>query len=146
MILKQPETQKEFEDMFDLRWRLLRKPWNQPKGSEKDDRENDSVNFIAVLDNKIIGTIRFQINENNEGQLRYLAVDDEYQRRGIATKLIREAESFAISKGISSLSLNGRKTAVKLFEKLGYKILKEGHTLFGEIEHFVMWKKLIYVS
>ena len=146
IIIRAPKNEDEFEQMYDLRWRLLRKPWNQPKGTEQDDREDDSYQLIVLLNGKIIATIRYQQNEGGEGQFRYLAVDEEYQRKGIASMLIRRAESIAISKGSNTIILNGRKSAAALFENLGYKVLKEGHTLYGKIEHFVFWKKIVYSS
>ena len=30
---------------FDLRWRVLRAPWDQPRGSERDDREDTSIHL-----------------------------------------------------------------------------------------------------
>ena len=38
-----PETRDEFERYFDLRWRILREHWQQPRGSEQDDREDESL-------------------------------------------------------------------------------------------------------
>ncbi len=38
-----PLTKEEFKKYYDLRWKVLRKPWKQPKGSEKDEREKESI-------------------------------------------------------------------------------------------------------
>jgi len=38
-----PETAVDRERYFDLRWRVLREPWQQPRGSERDDRERREI-------------------------------------------------------------------------------------------------------
>ncbi|MFW9898426.1 MAG: GNAT family N-acetyltransferase [Candidatus Thorarchaeota archaeon] len=142
LIIRQPLSKEDFDLMYDLRWRVLRKLWNQPRGSEKDDIENESHPFIVTLNNKIVATARFHKNSEKEGQIRYLAVEKEYRNKRIASKLIRYIEGFAISLGIHNIKLNARKTAKVFFEKLGYIIIGEGPLLFNEIEHFIMHKKL----
>jgi hypothetical protein len=54
LIIRQPLSKEDFDLMYDLRWRVLRKLWNQPRGSEKDDIENESHPFIVTLNNKIV--------------------------------------------------------------------------------------------
>ncbi len=142
LIIQRPLSKEDYSFMYDLRWRVLRKPWNQPRGSEKDDLENDSYPFIVILNNKIVATARFHKNSEKEGQIRYIAVEKEYRKKRIATKLIRYIEGFAISLGVSSIMLNARKTAKELFTKLDYVIIGEGPLLFDEIEHYVMCKKV----
>ena len=45
MIVRAPSTEKEFERYRDLRWGILRAPWNQPKGSEVDELESKAFLF-----------------------------------------------------------------------------------------------------
>lgn len=142
LIIQRPLSKEDYSFMYDLRWRVLRKPWNQPRGSEKDELEKNSYPFIVILNNKIVATARFHKNSEKEGQIRYIAVEKEYRKKRIATKLIRYIEGFAISLGVSSIILNARKTAKEFFEKLDYDIIADGPLLFNEIEHFVMYKKL----
>jgi len=143
LTIRKAASKEEFEELYDLRWKLLRKPWNQPKGSERDEKEDESYSFIAILNNKIIGTARLHKNNEKEGQIRYLAVEKEYQKIGIGKKLMKKIEMHAINLGLESVILNARKTAEKFFKKLGYKVIRKGHTLFNEIEHFLMRKSLI---
>jgi hypothetical protein len=50
MEIRSPETVEEFMQYYELRWRLLRKPWNQPKGSEKDEKEDEAFHkHISLL-------------------------------------------------------------------------------------------------
>ena len=39
MEVRSPETESEFRVYYDLRWRVLREPWGQPLGSERDEHD-----------------------------------------------------------------------------------------------------------
>ncbi|TFG04405.1 MAG: GNAT family N-acetyltransferase [Promethearchaeota archaeon] len=142
ITIRQPSSDEEYQRMLDLRWRVLRKPWNQLKGSEIDDKENESNAFIALIGNKIIGTARLHKNSLEEGQIRYIAIKEDFRRKGVGKKLMKHVEKFAKNQGLNRIILNARKTAKSFFDELNYDIVEEGPTLFDEIEHFVMQKKL----
>ena len=142
LIILRPLSKEDYELMYNLRWRILRKPWQQPKGSEKDDIENESYPFIVIYHDKVVATARLHKNSEDEGQIRYLAVKEEYRNQRIGSKLVRYIEGFATCLGIKSIILNARKTAKAFFEKLDYEITGESPLLFDEIKHFIMHKEL----
>lgn len=142
LIIRKPISKEDFEKMYDLRWRMLRKPWNQPRGSEKDNEEAKSYPFIVTINEKIVATARFHKNSEDEGQIRYLVVEKDYRNVRIASILMRYIEGFAISLKMNSIILNARKTVKEFFEKLKYEIVGEGPLLFNKIEHFLMRKIL----
>ncbi|WP_455369357.1 GNAT family N-acetyltransferase [[Eubacterium] cellulosolvens] len=139
----QPKNQIDIEKYYDLRWRILRKPWNQPRGSEKDPLEDESIHLMACMDKKIVGVGRLHFNSDIEAQIRYMAVALNFQKKGIGTLLLRELEKIAKSKGAHHVILNGRDTALQFYQKNGYTILNKAHTIFGIIEHWKMRKNLI---
>ncbi len=49
LILRSPASLSEWDAYFDLRWRILRQPWRQPRGSEHDS-EDDSAFHLLLLD------------------------------------------------------------------------------------------------
>ncbi len=49
LILHSPRSPSEWEAYFDLRWRILRQPWGQPRGSERDS-EDDSAFHLLLMD------------------------------------------------------------------------------------------------
>ena len=60
IILFEPQTPKEFEAYYLLRFEILRKPWKMPAGSEKDELENESIHIMACDENKnILGVFRW---------------------------------------------------------------------------------------
>ncbi len=143
MIITEPTTEKDFELYYDLRWRILRKPWNQPKGSEIDELEKDSINVMVCNENRVpLGAGRLHFKSSDEAQIRYMAVEENQQGKGIGKMVLSYLEKKAKEKGAKNIVLNARENAVKFYEKNGYKILKEAHTLYGVIPHFEMRKVL----
>lgn len=141
LIIRQPKTRKEFELMYDLRWKILRKPWNQPKGSEKDEFESDVYPFIALYQNKIVGTARFHKLNESFGQIQYLAVEESFRRKGIGAKLMEAIHLTAMNQLLKFTILNANEPAWQFFEKMGYKVIEDGPLLFGEIKHKKMIRK-----
>ena len=142
IIISQPETKKEFEEYYNLRYKILRKPWNKPKGSEKDGLEGKSFHIIALSGEKIVGAGRLHFNSREEVQVRYMAVDEDYQGEGIGGKILNELEREARRKGAGYVVLNARENAVNFYKKHGYRIIEEGQLLFGSIKQFKMRKEI----
>ncbi|MBS3071655.1 GNAT family N-acetyltransferase [Candidatus Pacearchaeota archaeon] len=142
MELKEPKTQEEFEGYYDLRWRILRYPWNQPRGSEKDSLEDMSIHLILTEEDKILGAGRVHFNSNDEAQVRYMAVEENQQGKGIGGKILSGLEERAKQRGTNYIVLNSRDTAVPFYIKKGYRIIGEAPTMFGTIKHSKMRKDL----
>ena len=142
MKISEPKTKVDFKSYYDLRWQVLRKPWGQPKGSEKDDLEDKSIHLMACAGPNVIGVARAHFNSANEAQIRYMAIEQHYRGKGIGSKLLAELEKRVRQKGASLITLNARKTAVGFYENYDYEIVAKSHTLYGTIEHFKMKKDL----
>lgn len=143
MIVRPPKTDKELELYRDLRWRILRAPWNQPRGTELDDLE--AVAFpimVCEADGIPVGVGRVHFNNETEAQIRSMAVEEEWRGKGIGSIVLEELEKIAIDKSAREIILHARENAVKFYAKNGYDVVKESHTLFGTIPHFLM-KKVI---
>jgi len=140
MEIRPPENEGEFEKYYFLRWKVLRAPWNRPRGSEKDDKESDSIHLVAFYYRKIVGVGRAHLLDNKKGQIRYMAVREGFRGQGIGKKILKKLENKLKEKGVKKVILNARENALKFYEKAGYKIIKQGHTLFGSVKHFKMEK------
>ena len=62
--IRLPKTEDEWEDYYDLRYRVLRQPLNQPRGSEKNDGDEDGIHFalyerIRGGDPKLYGYFKY---------------------------------------------------------------------------------------
>jgi N-acetylglutamate synthase-like GNAT family acetyltransferase len=143
MIVRSPKTEKEIELYRDLRWRILRAPWNQPKGSELDELE--AVAFpimVCEVDGIPIGVGRVHFISKEEAQIRSMAVEENWCGKGIGSIVLIELEKIALAKGAKKIFLHARDNVVNFYKKNGYKIVKPSHTLFGVIPHFLMEKEI----
>jgi len=141
ITIKQPETEKEFEAYYDLRWYVLREPWQAPKGSEKDELENNSFHVMACDENdKVIGVGRLHFNNNDEAQIRYMAVSPEYEKQGVGTFILEALEEHAIENNCKTIMLHARENALGFYQKKGYELLGKSHLLFDSIQHYKMAK------
>jgi predicted GNAT family N-acyltransferase len=141
-IIKPPETESDFEQYFQLRWKILRKPWHQKKGTEQDNDEKTSYHLMAIENNTVLGVARLQLITQNKAQLRYMAVENTHSGLGIGKAIVQSMENYALNNNIHSIMLHARENAVGFYEKLGYKIIEKSYLLFDSIQHYEMKKEL----
>lgn len=141
--ISEPQTESEFNDYYRIRYEILRKPWNQPEKSTKDDTELISVHLLAKDENgKAVATGRLQFNSDEEAQIRSMAVVDEFQGNGIGSLLIEHLEKIAKQRKLKRITLDSRENAVQFYLRNGYRIIGPSYLLFGTIKHFKMQKDL----
>lgn len=141
MEIREPKNKEEWDEYYHLRWEVLRKPWNQPLGSERDDYEYETWHFAAFDENVLLGVGRLDYIEPTTRQIRYMAVNTSYQSKGIGSNLMNAMEQDAWNSGAIEIILHARAQALGFYEKLGYVCIEPSHLLFGEIQHFLMKKK-----
>jgi len=138
-----PQSKTEFERYYDLRWRILRAPWQQPHGSERDHHDYNAIHAMALNDEgQIIGVARLHQINKTTAQIRYMAVDDHWQGGGIGGALLSYLEEKARLLGVQFIKLNAREGSVEFYIKRGYRITGPGHLLYGEIKHQKLEKRL----
>jgi N-acetylglutamate synthase-like GNAT family acetyltransferase len=139
----QPDSEMEFEKYFELRYSVLRKPWDQPRGTERDADENQRHHFILVnAKSDIVGVCCIQKNSATQIQLRYMAIDFEYSGKKLGDLLLETAEEKAIDLGMQTIFLQARENAVNFYKRNGYVLKEKTFLLFNTIQHFSMEKKL----
>ena len=138
-----PKSQQEFDQYYHLRWKILRKPLNQEQGSERDNLETQSIHR-AIFDDKgnVVAVARLHFSSMFSAQIRYMAVADVFQGKGLGQQLVIALEQVAISLGINIISLKAREQAIKFYQKLFYNNIGFSHLLFNKIKHFNMEKRL----
>jgi ribosomal protein S18 acetylase RimI-like enzyme len=137
-----PNTKLEWEEYYDLRFRILREPWKQPRGSERNEGDSTGIHLACFEQGNIIGIIRLDQSDEFTGQIRFMAVESKMQGKGIGEKLMCEMEKNAFNRGDKKIILHAREVALGFYEKLGYKIIKKSHNLFEAIQHYLMEKEL----
>ena len=144
MKIIEPNSSAEFEQYYNLRYEVLRKPWLQPKGSEKDDGDKSSIHRMIIDESngKAVAVGRLQFNTSEEAQIRYMAVSDNYQLKGYGNIIVKTLEDIALNKGIRNIILQARENTLKFYWKNGYEIIEKSYLLFDEIQHWLMVKKI----
>lgn len=141
MIVRPPKTPEEFQRYRDLRWKVLRAPFNQPRITEKDDAETkDFPIMVCELDGIPIGVGRAHFISEDEAQIRSISVEPEWEGKGIGSIVLKELEKIVIENGAKRIIIHSRNSAIDFYKKNGYKEVEPSYTLFGEIEHTLMEK------
>ena len=142
-LINSPKSKSDFNSYYYLRWKILRKPYDQKLGSEKDSKELDSYHVMAsTIKGKLIGVGRIHQDSNKKAQIRYMAVEENYRKKHVGILILNKLENYAINKSIDSIYLNSRESALKFYIKNGYKIIKKSHVLFGNLQHWLMIKNI----
>ncbi|MDD3146355.1 MAG: GNAT family N-acetyltransferase [Candidatus Riflebacteria bacterium] len=141
-VVRAPETPEEWNEYFALRWQVLRRPWKEPQGSERDEREDESWHRAVYIDRQLAGIARIQMNSLEEAQIRYMAVNPDFQKRGVGRALVVSLETIAREQGAEKVILDARSSAVGFYLVLGYTVIADSYLLFGEIQHYRMEKAL----
>jgi len=141
--VRAPQSKIEFENYYDLRWRILRAPWQQPPGSERDHHEDTAIHAMALNDeDHIIGVARLHQINNTTAQIRYMAVAERWRHNGIGDALLCYLEEKARGLGVRLIKLNARDNSVGFYTKRGYQITGPGPILYGKIKHQKLEKRL----
>lgn len=142
MEIRTPNTQVEWDAYYQLRWEVLRKPWNQPIGSEKDVDEDSFYHVAAFSDEKILGVGCLKMIDDQEAQIRYMAVSNSLQRKGVGVSLMNALEAQAFSRRATKVVLHAREIAIPFYEYCGYTIIEKSYLLFNSIQHYLMSKEI----
>ena len=140
ILFKTPSSPEEFKNYDLFRWEILRKPIGKSIESLKDEYEDSSYHLIGVIDNKIIACGRLHFNNAYEAQIRYMAIDEHYQRKGIGVKVIELLEAEAKKNQINKIVLNARNHVIEFYKKSGYKAVRKYEGSDTGIPHTTMEK------
>ena len=141
--VRNPESDNDWNAYYQCRWEILREPWDQPQGSEKDEHDADGYHVMAVdTDNHVIGVGRVHFNTPAEAQVRYMAVKEEVREHGIGSLILTQLEQYAIAQGAAKIMLYARENALDFYLRRGYFSQGPAHNLYGQIPHFSMSKTL----
>lgn len=138
----EPQSASEWEAYYQLRWETLREPWNQPKGTEKDQMEDISIHFFALEGETPMGVCRLQYNDENIAQVRFMGVSEKSRGKGVGSLLLKHAELRAKKDARKVMILQARDYAVPFYEVNGYKITEKTFLLWDTIQHYLMEKNL----
>jgi N-acetylglutamate synthase-like GNAT family acetyltransferase len=136
-------TKKETEKILELRFKILREPWGQSKESSSDGHEDTSFNaFIEDEKGNVIACGRLQKNDANTGQIRYMAVANGMQGKGLGKLILKALEQKAKELELNKIELQARENALEFYKANNYTLLEKTHLLFGVVQHYLMCKNI----
>lgn len=141
--VKHAKNTEDIERILKLRYKILREPWNQPIQTATDDLELKSVNaYIENEKQEVIACGRLQENENKVGQIRFMAVSNDYQGKGLGKLIVNSLEKSGKEMNLRTIELQARENAVDFYKSCGYGIKEKSFLLWGIIQHYLMEKQL----
>jgi ribosomal protein S18 acetylase RimI-like enzyme len=137
-------------ETYSVRHSVLRK--GKPIASCRFDGDDLTTthHFGYFLNNEIVGIISIFKNNNiifaneNQCQIRGMAVLNEHQKKGIGETLILFSEDFIKKMSVRIIWFNARTSAVGFYKKLDYQINGVPFEIEGVGEHSLMFKKIRY--
>lgn len=133
---------KLIEAIIELRYEILRKPWDKPKESATDEMEGQSVNAYIEEQGKMIACGRLQDNGGGIGQVRYMAVAEGQQGKGLGKLILNKLEEEALAMGLHTIELQARENALEFYKAQDYTIRETSFKLWDIIQHYLMTKQL----
>lgn len=132
---------REYQQMVELRYHILRKPLGLEFDQSELAREKDDILIACFDDDKMEGCCLLTDNGDKSARLRQMAVLSGLQGKGLGRVLMRFAENIARDRGFKKIIMHARKTAVGFYEKLGYKITGD-EFIEVTVPHYTMEKDL----
>lgn len=98
-------------------------PWNNPKRDiERKMNDSPSLFLVGEVEGRVVCSCMAGY-DGHRGWIYYLAVNRDYRREGIASRIVREAENRLLEIGCPKIDLMVRrsnKDAVSFYNKMGY--------------------------
>lgn len=140
--IRTPITEAEWEAYYDLRFRVLREPLHQPRGSEKNEGDETGIHFALFDNNNILAIARLDLTEDDVAQVRFVAVEFNLQNQGNGKKIMLAVELKSKELGVNKIILHARDYAVDFYLNLGYRLIEPSYKLFDVLQHFLMDKEV----
>lgn len=131
----------EYKDMVALRLNVLLRPIGIPESYINPEKEASDLLVGAFEGPMLIGCCVLTPHDTDLVQLRQMAIQPEFQGKGVGAAVVAFAEKTARERGFSRLMMHARDTVIPFYEKNGYTIAGEPFTEVG-IGHHRMEKVL----
>lgn len=136
-----PHNSAEYWETVELRQKILRDPLGLKFSDEDLRRESNEIICVCVSDEKIVGCDLLAHVTNETVKLRQMAVDANYQTKGIGSELLRYTENVSRERKYKTIELHARLIAKDFYLKNGYEVISDAFTEVG-IPHVKMKKEL----
>lgn len=139
-------TVEDIKEVSEIEKEAFSVPWSE-KAFEESLALSHAVFLVAVCNQKIAGYVgMYQVFQ--EGDITNIAVAQEFQRRGVAYRLLQELEQQAKKRGILDLTLEVRESnerAIHIYETFGFENVGIRKNFYEKPREnaIIMWKRNI---
>ena len=131
-----------YYQLLAMRDRLLRTPLGLTWSKEDLDGEAEQLHFGLFDENQtLIACVVIKLLDEQTAKLRQMAVDEPNRAAGVGRCLVQGVEEILRQKGVRTIQMDARKTAIGFYQKLGYEIQGEEFTQVT-IPHFRMTREI----
>jgi predicted GNAT family N-acyltransferase len=109
-------TSPDFAKCFEIRLAVFVEEKNVPIEEEHDEHDETALHFLAILDDKPVGTARVLL-KNSTAKITRVAVRPTARGHGIGAALMRHIESTV---PVHRFTLDAQLHALPFYERLGY--------------------------
>jgi len=140
--------QIKFEETYPIRQIVLRPNRALETCFFQGDGLETTVHFGLFYKNELAGIISLFENSNpffldeNQYQIRGMAVLPEYQKFGFGKKLVEHSEVFLSNQKTNVIWFNAREVAVGFYTKQGYNLKGNAFDIPDVGVHYIMYKSL----
>jgi len=135
------ETEQERNDVYNVRRQVFIIEQGVPEEIEVDDKEAESIHFIAYDKEQAVGAGRLRV-EGLQGKAERVCVLSEQRGKGIGVEIMRGMERYCLENGLHTLKLNAQIQAESFYKRIGYTTVSD--TFYdANILHVTMNKQLL---
>jgi len=117
--VKPVSTRDELEDAFDIRRKVFIKEQHVTEELEFDGKDDGSKHFLALKDDKPIGTFRFVFLKGT-AKLQRFAVLKRYRKSGVGRLMMESALEAIKHEGCEEVVLDAQIQVRAFYEKFGF--------------------------
>jgi len=132
----------DYAKALQLRDRVLRQPLGLSFTEAELKKDEHDTHFGLFNGETILACLILTETENKRMKMRQVAVDDQYQGKGLGKQLSQAAEEFATQKGFTVMFCHARKSAAPFYQSMGYQITGDEFVEVN-IPHYIMQKSLV---
>jgi predicted GNAT family N-acyltransferase len=141
MEVRRVESVDELEAALAVRRSVFVEDQGVPEHRELDGRDDTATHFLAVDDDRAVGTARLREYDSARAKVERVAVRPSDRGRGLGRDLMSVVEAHAAEEGYDEVVLHAQLPVVDFYERLGYEVTSEEFEDAG-IPHREMRKAL----
>lgn len=112
-----------FAEVDELRYRVLFEPFGVGRDDDWNDADPSATHVVALAGGAVVGYARLIAEaDGRTGQIRQVAVDPSWERRGLGSALMRTVLGRAAEQGLTDVWLNARMSVVPFYERLEFRV------------------------